>query len=137
MPDEKKLIIDEDWKSQVQAEKDEAAKATAPAPSTGDDAPETAGEVPMPPASFELLLTMLATEVMVALGQLPSPLTGKPNLQRNQAKYLIDLLDVLRSKTKGNLTPSEQQLIEILLHQLRLAFVESANQPATATPQSD
>ena len=133
MPDEKKIIIDEDWKSQVQAEKEEAAKAK-PAASTGSAAaaPEDVGDVPMPPASLELLLTMLATEALVALGQVPHPLTGKPHVQRNQAKYLIDLLDVLRSKTQGNLTPGEQQLIESLLHQLRLAFVETANQPATA-----
>jgi hypothetical protein len=133
MADEKKIIVDEDWKSQVQAEKEEAAKSKpAPSPESGAAAPQDAGDVPMPPASLELLLTMLTTEALVALGQVPHPLTGQAQTHRNQAKYLIDLIEVLRDKTQGNLTPGEQQLIDSLLHQLRLAYVESANQPAAA-----
>ncbi len=131
MPDEKKLIIDEDWKSQVQAEKEQAAKTKPAARPQGADAGQPdAVDPPMPRASFELLLTMLATEALVALGQVPHPLTRQVQIQRNQAQYLIDMLDVLRAKTKGNLSPGEEQLIESLLHQLRLAFVETANQPA-------
>jgi hypothetical protein len=137
MPDEKKIIVDEDWKSQVQAEKEQAAKAQ-PAMSEESTvaAPESHGDAAMPTASFELLLTMLATEALVALGQVPHPVTGQPQVHREQAKYLIDMLDVLRTKTQGNLTPGEQQLLESLLHQLRLVFVETGNAPA-ATPAAD
>jgi hypothetical protein len=132
MADEKKIIIDEDWKSQVQAEKEAASKSKPAAPPPeAPPAQSEEGDMPMPPASLELLLTMLATEALVALGQIPHPATGQAQVQRSQAQYLIDLIDVLREKTKGNLTPGEQQLIETLLHQLRLAFVESANQPTT------
>ena len=128
MPDEKKIIIDEDWKSRVEAEKQEAAKAQE-ATSAQGPAAETAdfADVEMPPASLELLLTTLGTEALVAMGQLPHPVTGKLHPQRNQAQYLIDTIDVLRNKTKGNLTPGEQQLIDSLLHQLRMLFVETAN----------
>jgi hypothetical protein len=136
MPDEKKIIVDEDWKAQVQAEKEQAAKSEGARPSKAA-APDQveSGDVPMPPASLELLLTMLATEALVALGQVPHPATGQVQLQRNQAQYLIDIIDMLRGKTKGNLTPSEEQLIETLLHQLRLVFVETANRPV-ATPEA-
>jgi hypothetical protein len=129
MADEKKLIIDEDWKSQVQAEKAQAAK-TEPGESPRHAAADAAGaeDVPMPPASFELLLTTLATEALVALGQVPHPATGKPHVHHHQSKYLIDMLDVLREKTQGNLTSDEQQLLEGLLHQLRMAFVASTTQ---------
>lgn len=132
MSDEKKIIIDEDWKSKVEAEKEEAAKAkSAPdAASTKEDSSETT-DPPMPPASFELLLTTLATEALVALGQVPHPVTGKVQAQRNQAKFLIDTVDVLRQKTAGNLTTSEQQVIDSLLHQMRLVFVQTADAPAT------
>jgi hypothetical protein len=85
----------------------------------------------MPPASFELLLTMLATEALVALGQVPHPASGQLHVHRNQAKYLIDLVEMLRNKTQGNLTDNEQQLIETLLHQLRMAFVETGNAPSS------
>jgi hypothetical protein len=125
MPEEKKLIIDEDWKSQVAAEKRRATDIP-PTPSKADSPVAGGGEIPMPPASFEMLLTTLATEALMALGQIPHPLTGKVELQRDHAKYLIDTIEMLSEKTKGNLTPDEQQMLDTLLHQLRMAFVATA-----------
>jgi hypothetical protein len=137
MPDDKKIIIDEDWKSQVQAEKEQAAKAQQASPSqpTADEAGGAAG-VSMPPASLEMLLTMLATEALMALGQMPHPMTGEFHVDRNQAKYLIDMIEMLRDKTKGNLTVPEEQLIENVLHQMRLVFVETASTPAPRPMES-
>jgi len=133
MPDEKKIIIDEDWKSQVQAEKSQAVKETPAASAESAAAePSQPGDMPMPPASLELLLTTLATEALMALGQVPHPVTGQVHIHRDQAKYLIDMVEMLQEKTKGNLTPGEEQLIESVLHQLRLVFVESANQSTGA-----
>jgi hypothetical protein len=127
MSDEKKIIIDEDWKAKVQAEKEEAAKGKSTAgAATAGQGPLDLDDVPMPPASFELLLTTLATEALVALGEVPHPVTGKAQVRRHHAKYLIDTIDVLRQKTKGNLTPDEQQAIDGLLHQLRMTFVGAA-----------
>jgi Domain of unknown function (DUF1844) len=129
MADDKKIIIDEDWKSQVEAEREQAAKAkSAPAVApTMEDSTE-ATDPPMPPASFEMLLTTLATEALMALGQVPHPVTGKVEVRRNQAKFLIDTVDVLRQKTAGNLSNSEQQVIDSLLHQMRLVFVQTADE---------
>lgn len=137
MAEDKKIIIDEDWKSQVEAEKAEAAKRSAagtPADSPSSasaaaDSPE-ASDPPMPPASFEMLLTTLATEAFVALGQVPHPITGETHLQRNQARFLIDTIDILRQKTAGNLSNSEQQVLDSMLHQLRLLFVQTAGSTA-------
>jgi hypothetical protein len=133
MPDEKKIIIDEDWKSQVQAEKEAAAKGKPAAAPAGEAREAEAGDVPMPSATFELLLTTLATEALVALGQVPHPATGEMHVHRNQGQYLIDMIDVLRSKTKGNLSPDEQELIDSLLHQLRMVFIATADRPASAS----
>lgn len=139
MSDEKKIIIDEDWKSQVQAERD-AAKLPASEPasegvSKGDSlaADGEQHDFPMPPASFEMLISTLATEALVAMGQVPHPATGQAELRRNQAQYLIDMLDVLREKSQGNLTPAEQQLLEEVLHQLRMVFVAVANGESAAS----
>jgi hypothetical protein len=136
MADEKKIIIDEDWKAQVQAEKEAAAKeatqahpAEASGAAAGPARQEPMGDVPMPPASLELLLTMLATEALVALGQMPHPASGQVQVQPNQAKYLIDTIEVIKDKTKGNLTAGEQQLMETLLHQLRIVYVDTAGAP--------
>ena len=128
---EKKLIIDEDWKSQVQAEKEAAAKVEPAsaggqhAASSASEVPRSSGDIQMPPASLELLITTLATEALVALGQVPHPATGEAHVHRNQAQYLIDTIDVVRQKTKGNLTPDEQQMIDSVLHQLRMVFLET------------
>jgi hypothetical protein len=132
MAESKKIIIDEDWKSQVQAEKEEAAKAAA-APTSAPDTESASSEAvdpQMPPASLELLVTSLATEALVALGQVPHPVTGKVEAQRNLAKYLIDTLAMLRQKTAGNLSQNEQQVLDSVLHQLQIVFVETAGQTA-------
>jgi Domain of unknown function (DUF1844) len=131
MPDEKKLIIDEDWKSQVEAEKRNAQDAPASdADKREAESPrqETSGphDMRMPPASFEMLLTSLATEALMALGQMPHPLTGKIEAHRDHAKYLIDTIEVLREKTKGNLDSDEAEMVETLLHQLHMAFIATA-----------
>jgi hypothetical protein len=133
MSDEKKIIIDEDWKSQVQAEK-AAATHTAPAKSEPAAEPAAVNDPPMPPASMEMLVTTLATEALMALGQIPHPLTNETRLQKNQAQYLIDTLDLLREKTKGNLSDREQQLIEAVLHQVRMVFIAVTTAPLAAEP---
>jgi hypothetical protein len=135
MTDEKKIIVDEDWKTRVQAEKEATAKnqATAKSNETGSAAAFDFGDVSMPPASLELLLSNLATEALMALGQLPHPVTGTVQVRSNQAKYFIDTIDVLRQKTQGNLTASEQQSIDGLLHQLRIIFVAKMSNPEPAS----
>lgn len=130
MSDEKKIIIDEDWKSRVEAEREAALRAkegdaVAPAPAAespmSDEHDHPA--MPMPPASFEMLVTTLATEAMIGLGQIPHPMTGKLHPDPAQARYAIDMLEMLAEKTKGNLTPGEDRGMRDLLHQLRMAFL--------------
>ncbi len=127
MSDEKKIIIDEDWKSQVEAEKETLAKEQS------EQANAPAEPQAMPPASFEMLVTSLATEAMISLGQLPNLGTQKVETNVPQARYAIDMLQVLEEKTQGNLTPGEEQALKDLLHQLRLMFV-SVQQGQVQTP---
>ncbi len=136
MSDEKKIIIDEDWKSQVEAEKKAAAQSNpasepgsvssrseAQTPPTNAEGAPDPDDPPMPPASIGMLMSSLATEALLSLGQFPHPVTGETTLRRNQAKYLIDTLAVLQEKTAGNLTSDEALALDDILHQLRMAFV--------------
>jgi hypothetical protein len=126
MANEKKLIIDEDWKSQVAAEKEAAAEVAGSHEVGGTSAAGRSGDgddPPMPPASLEMLVSSLVTEAMIALGQIQHPATGKAELRPNLAKYLIDTISVLSEKTKGNVSAEEEQAFTNLLHQLRMAFV--------------
>ncbi len=125
MSDEKKIIIDDDWKSQVAAEKEELQREAQEQPS---EAPPQPGE--MPPASLEMLLTMFASEAMIALGQLPNPANNQMSISLDHARYAIDMLEMLQEKTKGNLEPNEEKMLEDLLHQLRMLFVASQSAPA-------
>lgn len=78
----------------------------------------------LPPPTLTSLLSVLATEAMASLGQLTRPGADKPTVDRDQAKHFIDLISMLDEKTAGNRTPDESHLLDSILHQLRMAFVE-------------
>jgi hypothetical protein len=120
---ERKIIIDEDWKSQVQAEKEALARQQR-APESGGASGEAKRMAPLPAASLTVLITMLATQATIALGAIVNPATGKPETDLEAARHMIDLLQVLEDKTQGNRTPQETALLSRLLDELRLGFVE-------------
>ena len=121
--DKPKIIIDEDWKTQVERER-ESARIEPKEASAQDSAGEPAdAEFQLPPASFEFLITSLATQTMAALGQIPDPMTNEAKVSLTYARLQIDLLRMLQDKTKGNLTPPESEMLETALHQLRLLYV--------------
>ena len=126
----KKIIVDEDWKSQVDAERAELEEQRVSKSTTDASQAESPQ---MPPASFEMLLTTLATEAMVALGQIPHPMNEKRTVNIEQAKYFVDTLAMIQEKTKGNLSTEEQTVLDGLLHQLQMAFINAKNAPAAAT----
>lgn len=130
MAEEKKIFVDEDWKSQVAAEKEAASQPKASVEAEGAAAH---GDMPpLPEASFELLVSTFVTEAMVALGQFPHPGSGQMEADPEHAKFAIDMLEVIAQKTKGNLSPGEAQGLEDILHQLRMAFVAVTTQSPIA-----
>jgi hypothetical protein len=117
---EKKLVIDEDWKSQVEAEK-EAARHAEESPKPAEPTPGT--HLPLPPADLTFLIGTLYIQGALGLGLLPNPATKKAEVQLGQAKHAIDLLTMLEQKTQGNRTPHESEELDAALHELRMAFV--------------
>ena len=114
------IIVDSDWKSQVEAEKEALRQqAGGQQPSARQDGEE----MPLPPASFAVLVMTLATQALGALGMAPGP-DGKPlPAQLPMAQHFIDTLAVLEEKTKGNLTEQESEMLAEALSELRLAYV--------------
>jgi hypothetical protein len=92
----------------------------------GDSAQTENRDYALPPPSLAFLITTLGTQAMVALGEVPNPISGKMERLPNQAKHFIDTLGMLEEKTAGNRTPEESALLTSLLHQLRMAFVSQA-----------
>lgn len=76
------------------------------------------------PASFVNFLSTLATNAAAALGAVPHPVTGKRSLDLETGKYWLDILAMLKEKTNGNLHPKEQQLVDGLLGDLRMQYVQ-------------
>ena len=120
---EKKIIVDEDWKGQVERER-EAARKDQCLESAHPAGPSP--HVELPPASLIGLASGLAFQATAFLGLLPDPASGKPERNLPQAKHLIDMLEMLQQKTDGNRTPEESEDLEAMLHQLRMAYVQVA-----------
>ncbi len=75
------------------------------------------------PVNFSSFLVSLASSAMVHLGETPDPTGGKAGLDLVLARNTIDLLGLLKEKTKGNLDPEEGKLLDALLFDLRTRFV--------------
>lgn len=76
--------------------------------------------------TFSDFLLWLATMAAVQFGDLPDPVTGQP-VEPNVAAagHLVEVIGMLQEKTAGNLTPIEAKLLDDLLYELRMRFVEA------------
>lgn len=129
-PSEKKIIVDEDWKSQVEAEREAARDAAverlspdAKENSRGPTAPGAEGAGVLPPPNLSFLIGTLYIQGAMSLGLLVNPVTKKADVQLDRAKHAIDLLAMLQEKTEGNRTPDESEELETALYELRMSFV--------------
>ena len=110
MSQEKK--VDESWKRSVEKEK---------------HAPNSA-ETPDSPAEVDFLgfISTLAMQSLTAMGEIAHPQTGQPEPNLPQARYLIDVIQLLSEKTKGNLSAEETDELKTLLYELRVKFVKKS-----------
>jgi hypothetical protein len=122
-PPEKKIIIDEDWKSQVEAEKEAARHADESPQAAKSPSDDVHG--PLPPPDFTFLIGSLYVQGAMALGMFVNPMNNKREMQPSHAKHAIDLLAMLQEKTKGNLTAEESEELETALHELRMIYVST------------
>ena len=79
----------------------------------------------IPSASFPSLVSLLATQAMAALGQLPGNAGQPATVNLPLAKHFVDSLEVLQAKTQGNLSEMEKNMLESMLFELRLAYVKA------------
>jgi hypothetical protein len=128
-PEKPKIIVDNDWKAQAQAEKEKLAQQ---AESHGPAGAETAGtEQPgqpreLPPASFTTLVTSLVAQTIFALGGMEDPKTKRRYVDLDLAKHHIDTLAVLEEKTRGNLSTDEKTLLDRSIYETRMRYVQIA-----------
>jgi len=107
------------------AEPEPSVHASAPAPEADDS------EIEIPdasdPAGFVNFLMSIAQNAAASLGMMEHPVTHKRELDLELGKHWIDVLGMLEQKTRGNLLPQEQQILEGLLADLRMQYVSLAN----------
>jgi hypothetical protein len=122
--EEKKIIIDENWKEEAQKEKEIlAAQEEAEKEQTQD---EESPRGPLPEGNFAALVSMLTTQALFALGLLHVKGQEKREPDLELAKYNIDMLQILEDKTKGNLTEQEETVLSNTLNDLRMGYVKIA-----------
>jgi hypothetical protein len=99
-----------------ESEAQKAADKTGPQP-----------EGPLPEITFASFLMSLGTSVFFYLGDLPHPETQAAEKNLPLAKQTIDLLGLLREKTRNNLTPEEENIFDHLLYDLRMRYVKEVS----------
>lgn len=131
--DPPKIIVDDDWKSAAQAEKQRLASEEATKKEEAGDA-QAGGSLPEQ-ASFDDLLRLMATQALMYMGAFPDPQTGQAMVALDVAKLHIDMLGVLDEKTKGNLSDDESKALTGILTELRMQFVEVTKAVAKAAEE--
>ncbi|MBI4335299.1 MAG: DUF1844 domain-containing protein [Candidatus Omnitrophica bacterium] len=109
--EDKKRKVDETWKEAVEKEKTNA-----------DINSKIKEEYPQE-VTFDLFLSSLMIEGLIALGDVENPNTKKKEVNLGQARYIIDVIGLLEEKTSNNATPDEKSAIEHMLYELRMRYV--------------
>ena len=100
---------------------DESARPSAPPPPPAIDPPR-ADE----PVNFSTFVLGLSTQALLHLGEIPDPASNTTQRDLGAAKHVIDILAILREKTRSNLEPDEEALLDSMLYDLRMRYVELA-----------
>ena len=116
--DDIKKQVDESWKNSVEKEKLSSKEEDA----------NKSNSIP-PEATFSFFISTLAIQASVFLGQIPDPISKQKTKNLPQAKFIIDTLGMLKEKTKNNLNEEEDKILENILYELRMQFL-NANKEA-------
>jgi hypothetical protein len=105
-----------------------AAALTMPAPDTAS----TAAPEPEGSRAFQMLVDFLTRNAAAMLGGMADPRTGQPFLDLEGARDMIEMLDVLREKTHGNLAKADEDLLIEVIGSLKLTYMEVSKAAADA-----
>ena len=121
--DRRYLHKSEEEKAKVR-EEEAARQKDAAAP---EEPPQASPDLPQPEITFTSFLISLSSSAFIHLGDIPDPATGETNQDLDLAKQTIDLLGLLRDKTRGNLLEEEEKLFDHLLYDLRMRYIKETS----------
>ncbi|HYK64532.1 MAG TPA: DUF1844 domain-containing protein [Patescibacteria group bacterium] len=110
---------------------DVKGKGAAAGTQTAAEQPESRSKSSEPPPelTFAAFLWSLSEQALAALGEIADPISGKVTHDLTLAQQMIDIIIMLRDKTRGNLDPHEAALLKEILSSLQMKYVELARQP--------
>jgi len=111
-------------REEVASQPEAAAQSAQPADAPSEPAREAQSEV-LPEINFSTFVISLSTQALMNLGEIANPLSGKVETDVTVAKQMIDILGMLKEKTGGNLSAHEDRLIQEILYDLRMRYVEA------------
>jgi hypothetical protein len=122
----RKEVVEEQEREAKREEVKEAkaAAANAHAAAANTDGATPPADAPKRLPAFENLIRMIGSNAAMVLGAYADPNTGQPMIDPDAARELIDMLDALQQKTKGNLAPEENDMLLDLLGKLKLTYLE-------------
>lgn len=91
-----------------------------------EPAAEEASQEFLPPLDFNSIVFPFYTQALIKLGIFEDPVNPKSGANLDLARRLIDLIDLLKDRTKSNLKPEEQKFLDTCLQQLRMGYLEKA-----------
>ncbi len=111
------------------AKKEEEGESQPKEGATKEEPPKvdaSKADASLPEISFSSLIFSLSTSALIQLGEIQDPISQQLDKNLPLAKQTIDLIGMLKEKTKGNLTSEEQMLLENILYDLRMRYVRTA-----------
>ena len=114
----KEVVEEQEREAKREEVKEKAVQAAA------EKAAAPAAETPKKIPAFENLVRMIGSNAAMVLGAYADPRTGEPVIDPEAARELIDMLDALHVKTKGNLAPEEDSMLLDLLGKLKMTYLE-------------
>ena len=120
--DRRRFADDGEVKPADEPSEPSAASEAAAHPAT-DDKEHEPGRAEEP-VSFSTFVLGLSTQALFHLGEIADPATGGVQADLAAAKHVIDILGILKAKTQNNLEQAEQRLLDAVLYDLRMKYVE-------------
>ena len=80
---------------------------------------------------FTFFITGLSMQALISLGEIPNPVDNKKEQNLDHARYAIDTLDMIKKKTKNNLSPEEGKVLDDILYSLRMKYLELSKKENT------
>ena len=124
--DKRQFTPDGEVKTDAETKKDDTKAEVQAETEAKKDESQQHEPVKLPEINFPSFILSLISSALLHFGDIPDPISGTKERNLPMAKQTIDILGVLKEKTQGNLTNDEEQLIDNLLHDLRIKYVEES-----------